>query len=343
LGETYALRARAFAEMEKCEDALRVADEALNLSEESAAEDALRIQARCLSHLGRDAEAEKTLLRLIGATVASNPADRNALVTMLAKERKQVEPAQVDRMIDAAIESARDQRSEELARQGATLVELAGEDRVRLEATFRPGRGDAAVVFVPDTSGRRTTFTPYAQLLSLDGYATLTLDPRGQGDSRCDSLPSHDAMPLHHRDEVSADVATAVAYLVNERAVARERIVVVAAGTACAVVERAMHEHRIAPAVVYLSPILAADDRDVASAVSFRAPRPALVLASQEDIYAIRSQRAFAASLPAADVTTKVYTSAGHGASLLRDPARFLDVDEWIKKTIPLTAAQARD
>jgi len=81
----------------------------------------------------------------------------------------------------------------------------------------------------------------------------------------------------------------------------------------------------------------------LASAFSFRPPRPALVLASDEDVYAVRSMHAFQAAVANDAVKTKTYRSAGHGASLLRDPARFLDVDTWVKKSVDTPPPATRD
>ncbi len=334
LGETYALRARAFADAGQCENAMHAAGEAVSRSEEDAAEDARRTQARCVTISGDEGQAKKILLGVIGDTEASSPDDKSALIALLTKKNKRVDTREVDREIARAIDESRKRRAKELEREGASMVDLAGADRVRLEATLRAGEGKAAVLFVPDGGGRRSTFTPYAQLFTLDGFTAMTLDPRGHGHSRADSLPSFDAMPEHHRLEVPSDVATAFDYLTRTRRIDPSRIVVVAAGTGCGAVERAMHEHNLAPAVVYLSPIFASDDRELATAFSFRPKRPALVLASDEDTYAVMSLRAFRAAFPDDDVQTKTYKSAGHGVSLLRDPAHFADVDAWIKQTI---------
>jgi len=332
LGETYAIRARAFAKADQCENALHAADQAVTLSEEDASEDARRTSARCLSALGNDAESKKVLLGVIGDTGASNPDDESALVALMTKSKKQVDAREVDRAIAAAVEDSRKRRAESIAREHAVMVELAPEPGVRVEGTLRPAKGKSAVLFVPDLGGRRTAYRPYAQLFTLDNFTTLTLDPRGHGNSRSDSLPSFRTMPEHHRQEVSADVAAAVDYLVDQRGIDAGRVIIVAAGRACSVVERAIHEHNLDAAVVYLSPIFAEDDRDLASAVSFRPPRPALVLASAEDLYAVKSLRAFESALGSDAVRTKIYPAAGHGVSLLRDPAHFADVDAWVKE-----------
>jgi hypothetical protein len=60
-------------------------------------------------------------------------------------------------------------------------------------------------------------------------------------------------------------------------------------------------------------------------------------------MYAVRSLQAFKGAVANDAVHTKVYRSAGHGASLLREPARFLDVDTWVKATVDSPAPAARE
>jgi pimeloyl-ACP methyl ester carboxylesterase len=342
LGETYALRARAFSEAGQCEDALRAAEQAMTLSEEIASENARRIRSQCLAKLGKKDDAKKELLDVIGDTGGSDADDKNALVALMSGSKKNVDPKELDRAVSSAIADARKRRADALIREGAQLVELTGTDRVYVEATLRSGDNKSALLFVPDSGGRRSTYTAYAQLFTLDGFTTLTLDPRGHGNSRCDSLPSFDGMPAPQRDNIAADIAGAYTYLVKTRGVDPARIAIVAAGGGCSSVERAIHEHNLAPAVVYLSPVFPDDDRDLLSAISFRPPRPAFVAASDEDMYATRSMHAFKAAVNTDAVSVKTYRNAGHGASILRDPARFLDVDTWVKKTVDQSSPDKR-
>ncbi len=334
LGQTYAIRARAFAKSGKCEDALRVADEAVAISEDEAGEDARRTRARCLTQLGKDADARATLLELIGDTGASNPDDQSALLALLTRERKSVDAAEFERMVGQAVRDSRARRADALAREGATLVELSSTEHARLEATLRPADGPVAVLFVSDVDSRRSAYTPYAQLMNLDGYTTLTVDMRGQGDSRSDSIPSIKDLSAHQFDQLAADVAAAHAYLVDARKVARARVVIVAAGYACGIVERAIHEYNLTPFAVHLSPVFDGQDLDLVSAISFRPPKPVFAVASDEDTYALRSLDVFAAAVPTALLTTKRYRSAGHGVSILRDPGRYSDVDAWVKSAL---------
>jgi hypothetical protein len=171
--------------------------------------------------------------------------------------------------------------------------------------------------------------------MTLDGFTTLTLEMRGQGDSRCDSLPSIAEMPSHQYDQLPADIAAAYTYLVETRRIDKTRVVVVASGYACGFVERAIHEFNLAPVVVHLSPVFDADNLDLVAAISFRPPRPVLAVASDEDTYAVRSLSVFSAAVPADLLRTQRYQSAGHGVSILRDPAHFLDVDTWVVRSPP--------
>jgi tetratricopeptide (TPR) repeat protein len=340
IGQTYAIRARAFAKVGKCEDALRVADQAVALSEDDASEDARRTKSQCLSKLGHNKEARATLLELIGDTGASNPDDESALVAILARDRKSVDAAGFDGMVNQAVTDARKRRAEALAHENATLVELQASNHVRLEATLRAGEGPSAILFIADVGSRRSAYTPYAQLMTLDGFTTLTLDMRGQGDSRCDSLPSIADLPAHQYDQLPGDIAAAFTYLVETRKIDRTRIAIVAAGYACGFVERAIHEYNLAPVAVHLSPVFDAEDLDLVSAISFRPPRPVLAVASDEDTYAVRSLGVFSAAVPSDLLLTKRYKSAGHGVSILRDPARYLDVDTWVKSSLAGTAGK---
>jgi hypothetical protein len=331
LGLTYAIRARAFEANESARKPCWRRTRPRRSRRTAAEMPATR--ARCLSTLGREAEAKDALLRVIGDTGASDPEDRNALIAMLTKGKKPVDARDVQRMVDAAIDDARQRRRERFARENASMVELEGDGRVRLEGTLRRGDGPAAILFVPDYGGRRSTFTPYAQLFTLDGYTTLTLDPRGHGDSRCDSLPSLNLLGHRHQAQFPADVATAYEYLAGLQGIDGARVVIVAAGWLCRDVEIAIHEHNMKPIAVHLSPVFDKTNLDLASGFSFRPPRPALGLASEEDMFAVQSLHWFQAAVPSG-VDVKIYEAGGRGASILRDPAHFAEIDAWLRDAL---------
>jgi tetratricopeptide (TPR) repeat protein len=345
LGRTYALEARALLELGRRDDALQAADRAVSMLDEDAAEDAVRVRARCLADLGRRDDARATYLSLIGTTGDSNPDDDAALIALLSAS-KTVDAGAFDATVAGAVADARRARADAARAEGAKIVELQGEGGVRLEATLRRGKSRAAILFVPDLGGRRSAFTPYAQLFTSDGVTTLTVDPRGHGDSRTDSIPSYGSMPERQRERLASDVATAWRYLRDKVGVPVDGIAIVVEGGACTTVEQAIHEHGVVAAVVHLSPLFTADDRDLTAALSFRPPKPMLAVASDEDAFAMRSLWLLdeaGADTSGSDrsgappsVTTRVFRFSGHGVELLRDPANFAVVSSWTRKAIHL-------
>ncbi|HEU4365136.1 MAG TPA: tetratricopeptide repeat protein [Candidatus Krumholzibacteria bacterium] len=334
IGQTYALRARALRALGRCDEALAPSDHALAMLDEDAAEDALRVKAACLAETGKFDEARRCYEELIGAGGGSNPHDISGYIALRTASSGSVDEVEVRSAIAFAVENARAKRREAAEAEGATIVELRAEDGARIEATLRPGTTPRAVLFVPESGARRSAYTPYAQLLSLDGITTLTLDPRGHGDSRSDSLPDPGSLSDTHRGRIAGDIATAVEHLRDVEKIPLSGIAIITAGDAGGFAERARHEHALAVASVHLSPTFDPEDRALASALSFRPPRPALLFASNEDVYAVRSLGFFLDSAGSDGVTTRIFRGAGHGTTLLRDPARFAALRRWIEKTL---------
>lgn len=340
LGRTYALRARALLALGRHDDALRSADHAVELLDEDAAEDALRVRAQCFTELGRTEDARAAYLSLIGMTGASNPDDAAALIGLLSASTP-VDARKFDATVAGAIADARRARVDAAKREGASIVELTGQGNVRIEATLRRAGQPAAILFVPDAGGRRSEFIPYAQLISVDGVTTLAVDPRGHGDSRSDSIPSFDAMSPRQREQLPSDIALAWRYLRDTIHIAPARIAIVAEGRACALVERALHENGVDAIVVHLSPVFDPEDLELTTALSFHPPRPMLAVASSEDAFAMRSLNVLtnARVTPAGGsplVETVVFQFAGRGAQILRDPANFAVVLGWTREALAL-------
>ncbi len=330
IGRTYALRARALRALGRCAEALPPSDRAIALLDEDAAEEALRVKAACLAETGRRDEATAAYSRLIGENGGSNPDDVSNYIALLTATNGSVSAEVVRSTINRAIETARDNRREWAMLEGAQIVVLTAKDGARLEATLLQGDSARAVLFVPESGGRRTSFRPYAQLLSLDDATVLMLDPRGHGDSRCDSLPDAALLSEENRAKIADDIAVGILYLRDELEFPPASIVVVSEGDGSGFVERARHENGLAVATVHLSPVFDPADRALATALSFRPPAPALLLASREDLYAVRSLGYFMEVTDGENAATRIFSAAGHGVSLLRDPARYLVMSEWL-------------
>jgi len=337
LGQSYALHARALRSLGRYEDALDAGNHAVARLDPDAAEDAMRTQAVSLKELGKNEEAAAVFEQLIGITGGSNADDINALIAIETEKSGSIDADAFHAQVRATIENAREKRAESLRYDGAEMVELEGEGHVRLEATLRRGKGPNAVVFVPDLGGRRSAFTPYAQLMHIDGFTTLAIDPRGHGGSRCDSLPSFLELTADQRDRIPSDIATAQRYLREQLKIPADHIVIVAEGAACADVERAMHDLNLGAVVVHLSPVFDPQDRDVASAIAFRSPRPALMVVSEEDVYSVQSVNLMRDARPPDLVTVRTVHRSGHGVKILHQPANYAMVASWIEDQLAAT------
>ena len=214
------------------------------------------------------------------------------------------------------------------------MVELSSSDGVILEGTLRRAPGPGAVLFVPDLRGSRLAYTPYAQLLFIDDITTLSVDPRGHGASRADSLLSYDDLSEYHRARLIDDIGTAYRHL-RSLGFRDEHIAVVSEGSGCALVEKAMQEEKATPAVTHLSPEFDPRDRDLIHAITFHPDLPVLVFFSDEDIAAMRSTQIFRETRKRSQLRTRMLRDAGRGLDLFRRNQEALEeFQEWARRTI---------
>jgi pimeloyl-ACP methyl ester carboxylesterase len=295
-----------------------------------AAEDALRTEAMSFKALGKNDDAAKVFEELVGLTGASHADDTNALIAIETAKKGSINGDAFRKRMHTLVENARKERAESLAHEGAEMVVLQGEGHVRLEGTLRRGKGTRAIVLVPDLGGRRSAYTPYAQLLSLDGFTTLAIDPRGHGDSRCDSLPSFLELSADQRDMIPSDIASAQRYLRETLKIPANQIAVIAEGAACADVEHAMHDLSLNAIVVHLSPIVDPLDRDVAAALQFRAPRPTLLVVSDEDVFSVQSVNSMREMRTKDPFEIHTVHASGHGVGILHEPEHYAWVSSWL-------------
>ncbi|MDH3196731.1 MAG: hypothetical protein OEO21_00670 [Candidatus Krumholzibacteria bacterium] len=334
LGETYLLRAELMQRVGEPERALRMAEGALAYLDESAAAAAWRIEGHSYAALVRYDEAAHAYLRAIAIEGGRNDEDINALA-LIAERTNRYAGGGVREAVAAAIAEGVHDRRARIEAEGAEVVILRAADGVALEATLRRAGGQAAVLFVPDLGGRRSVYAPYEQLLFTDDVTTLSLDPRGHGDSRSDSLLSVYTLPEHHRERLSGDVAVAMRYLTDTLGVDAARIAVVSAGAGCALVEKALFEAGLGPAVVHLSPDLDAQDLDLRNAVAFHPDRPVAIVLSEGDLVSLRSERFFREVKVREQMEMRLFKGAGHGAEMLsRSVEVLLWVQSWILRVV---------
>lgn len=334
LGQTYSLHARALRELGRYQESIEAVEMARARLDPDAAEDALRTEALSFKALGKTAEATATFEQLVGLTGGSNADDTNALIALETKKHGSIDANAFRARMQTLIENARKERAESFRHEGAEVVVLEGEGHVRLEGTLRRGKGKGAVVLVPDLGGRRSVYTPYAQLLAIDGITSLAIDPRGHGDSRCDSLPSFLQLSADQRDHIPSDIAAAQHYLRDTLKFPVNQIGVIAEGAACADVEHAMHDLNLGAIVIHLSPIVDPLDRDVVTAMEFRAPRPTLLVVSDEDVFSMQSVGRMRDLRPKEPIEIHTVHASGHGVGILHEPEHYLWVSTWLSDEI---------
>jgi tetratricopeptide (TPR) repeat protein len=334
IGTTYQLRAELERRAGRYESAVALAGRAVELMSDERAADAMRIRAQSLLALERYDDAAEQYLRLIGIERGTNLEDVNAL-QLFASKTTRYGSGSVQSLVDGAIADARKRYLSRIELEGGSLVEVTSSDGAKLEGTLRRTEGPGAVLFVPDTGGLRSEFTPYAQILFVDDISSLAVDLRGQGGSRADSLQSYETLSQYNRDMLVEDVIAAYRYLQGSLGLDESHVAVVAAGHACALVEKALRDGRIAAPVVHISPVFPEFDPDLRSALAYHPDRPALFISAREDLSSMRSIRTFPGIEARSHSEVRAYSDAGHGLETLRrSPDALEDFQGWLRGTV---------
>lgn len=331
-GRTYELLARVEMENGDLPAAERHALMAIELVDDEASAGARRVLAETLHRAGAHDAAVEEYIDLIALERGTHREDINS-VRVIAAASDRYRNTDLNRLVEEAIVRREAARRDRIESEGAELVAVTARDGVELEGTLRRRGGSGAVLMIPGRNNTRSVWTPYAQLLGIDGISSLTLDLRGQGGSRSDSLPSPDGLDARHRERLPDDVVAGFRYLRDALSVAGESLVIAGEGDACAVIEKALRRGRLDAAVVYLSPGFDRGDRELRDAVSFHPRRPALLYYSREDLHALRSTSYFKKNKDLPDLTVNVLDRAGHGTDILRrDPGALESFQVWLRR-----------
>jgi tetratricopeptide (TPR) repeat protein len=333
-GRTYELL--ALVEMEKgdYDAAVRHANIAIELMDEESSVGARRVLARTLQRSGKLDQAAQAYIDLIAIERGAVREDINELKLFIG-QTEGYRAEDLNDLIDRAV-ADRDAERRRLAQaEGAELVSITSSGGVVLEGTLRRRNGPGAVLFVPNLGGTRAVFTPYAQLLGIDGVSSLSLDLRGQGGSRSDSLLSHDTLPLRDANLLPADVAAGFQYILDELRIESGRILIVTEGHACSVVEKAIRRSRLDAPVAHLSPVFPPGDRDLSDALAFHPDRPILVFYSSEDLLSLRSASYLKKTKDFRQLKVRAFKEAGHGVDMLRrDTTALTEFQEWVREVV---------
>jgi tetratricopeptide (TPR) repeat protein len=331
-GDTNELLARVRILGGDAKSAIWHATAAIELKEDEASAAATRVLAQAYTLEGDFDAAARTYVELIALERGAVTEDINALKLVVARTDT-YDASEINEVIDRAIAQRNAERKRQAEAEGAELVEIVSDDGVPLEGTLRRRGGNGAVLFVPDLGGTRTIYRPYAQLLGIDGVSSLTLDLRGQGGSRSDSLLSQETLPLAHAQRLPDDVAAGFRYLQGELGPNPRRIVIVTTGYAAPVVEEALSGAGLAAPVAYLSPAFSPLDVDLTNSIAFHPDLPILLYYSEEDLHASRSCAYFRKTKHFSKLQVKSFKDSGRGVDILRrNTAALENFQEWVRK-----------
>jgi tetratricopeptide (TPR) repeat protein len=333
-GRTYELLARTEIGKGGYEEAVRFADLAIELMDDESSAGARRLLAESYCGMGAYDKAAGAYIDLIALERGANREDINALKLIVGQTEK-YSAADLNGMIDTAISKRTDERRRQIEAEGAELVSFTSSDGVVLEGTLRRRNGKGALLFVPNIGETRSIYKPYAQLLGIDGVSSLSLDLRGQGGSRSDSLLTQKNLPIRHFERLPDDIVAGFRFLQNELELDPGRIAIVTEGRACGLVEKAVHRGQLQVPIVYLSPIFEREDRELINAIAFHPAQPILLFYSSEDIHAMKSTMFYKDTNDFERLDIRVLDRAGHGVDVLRrDPAALEAFQAWARSAV---------
>lgn len=217
------------------------------------------------------------------------------------------------------------------ARAGTERVTIRTDDGVSLAATwYEPQSRSPAVVLVHMLHKSRRDWDPVASRLAAEGIGALALDLRGHGESTGTS-PDGDAADY---SVLVRDVTAARRYVASRSDVQPARIGIAGAsiGANLAVLE-ASADTTVA-SLALLSPTSDYRGLRIEAALKKYGTRPALMIASDDDAYAMRSAK----ELQKAGGGTRellIVNHAGHGTVMLgHDPDLTRTLVDWFRRTL---------
>lgn len=203
-------------------------------------------------------------------------------------------------------------------------------------------RGGPAVLLLHMMPATRDSYAEFADRLVRAGYRALAIDFRGHGESVQGSGVRDQVSELDYKNfsdqEQQAkilDVRAAVDWLMQEKGVKKEQLVLVGASIGANLALQYLVENPEVPAAVLLSSGL--DYRGVRTPPLAQLVKPTQALyfaASADDEYSLNTNRALYAVTPA-QKQIKEFQAAGHGTTMFeREPEFISEVIEWIRAQV---------
>ena len=210
-------------------------------------------------------------------------------------------------------------------------VSFRTDDGVTIAGTlYLPGRPGPGIVLVHALSRSREDWNAVASRLADAGFVALTIDLRGHGASG----PLPEGTSLDDLTPMMADVKAARAYLATRREAVPGRVGLAGASIGANLSILLAAGDPAIRSLVLLSPGIDFRGLRPEAAMKKYGDRPALLVASQEDNYAMNSARRLAAT-GAGVREFRVLNGAGHGTLMMaRQSDLASSLVDWFRRTL---------
>jgi dienelactone hydrolase len=217
------------------------------------------------------------------------------------------------------------------ARAGTQRVTIRTDDGVSLAATwYEPDTRSPAVILVHMLHKTRRDWDAVGSRMASEGIGALALDLRGHGEST-GALPEGDAADY---SVLIRDVVAARRYLATRSDVQPSRVGIAGASIGANLAVLVASADASVASVALLSPTTDYRGLRIDAAMKKFGARPALMIASDDDAYAVRSVK----ELQKAGGGTRealILNHAGHGTVMLgRDPDLVRTLVDWFRRTL---------
>ncbi len=208
-------------------------------------------------------------------------------------------------------------------------VSFSTQDGVKIVANFFPFDSNKAVIAVHQFNSSKESYNELAQLLNKNGFAVLSIDLRGHGESKASgSLSSPFSLQDSDFQTMEWDILAGQQFL-QQKGFTDFFLVGASIGANLAIMVPA--ENSGFKAAVALSP-----GEEFKSLVPMAAARetmvPTLLVASKEDAYSFQSVQSLYPSFNAQAKKIEL-NNAGHGTSMLeKEPSLKQSILDWLQK-----------
>ncbi|NOY79122.1 MAG: alpha/beta hydrolase [Calditrichaeota bacterium] len=203
-------------------------------------------------------------------------------------------------------------------RSDVISVKIQSSDNWELKGDFyRPiprVKQAPGLLLLPAFGGNRTAYKETAPFFQKKGYAVLTVDLRGMGESRQKNSKGR----IPNLKGINDDVQAAINFLASRKETNAARLGVLAASTICnAAVHAVDHDSRI-KAVVLLSGEYDSTATQLLTSADFP---PSLIVASYDDKIAIQNAASLRDKLGNPKSKVHLFLNAGHGLNMFWSPS----------------------